>query len=142
MCPGLYISSLYTQNGVKGSYAYRWNVEDPDQIAEGVGVPHTIELSAIFGPNNTNGKAPESYYPGGVNAEAVPVIQGYWTSFIRSFDPNKYRYPGSASWVPWTDRNQERLLFETGGSTKMEKIDAGLRQRCDYWASIGESIRQ
>lgn len=142
MCPGLYITSLYTQNGVKASYAYRWNVEDPAQIASGLGVPHTIELSAIFGPNNTNGKAPDSYYPGGINAESVPVIQGYWTSFIRTFDPNKYRYPGSASWLAWTDRNQQRLLFETGGVTEMEKIDAGLRERCDYWASIGVSIRQ
>ena len=142
MCPGLYISSAFTKYGLSASYAYRWNVEDPTQVAEGYGVPHTVELNAIFGPENTGGGAPLSYYPNGTNAQAVPVVQGYWTSFIRSFDPNKYRYPSTAVWQPWTHESQGRLLFGTGGTTIMETVDEGLQERCTYLWSIGPYLKQ
>ncbi|KUI74433.1 Cholinesterase [Cytospora mali] len=134
MCPGLFISNAYTTNGVPQSWAYRWNVEDPDQVAQGLGVPHTAEINAIWGPYNTNGNAPLSYYPGGVNAHAVPVIQGYWTSFIRTHNPNTYRVNGSAQWVPWDSSKQGRLLFDTGGVTSMENLaGSDLMERCDFW---------
>ncbi|KAI1076013.1 alpha/beta-hydrolase [Whalleya microplaca] len=142
MCPGLYISSAMSQYGVGSSFNYRWNVEDPTQVADGYGVPHTAELHAIFGPENTGGDAPMSYYPNGTNAAVVPVIQAYWTSFIRSFDPNKYRYPGSAIWGKFNGWTQNRLLFETGGKTSMEAVDNDTRHRCQYFASIGVNIRQ
>jgi len=66
------------------SYQYLWNVSDPDQIAQGLGVPHTTEVNAIWGPESVNGNAAASYNPGGINGGIVPVVQGYWTSFIRS----------------------------------------------------------
>lgn len=143
MCPGLYISNMYTKLGVPQSWAYRWNVEDPDQIAEGLGVPHTVEINAIWGPENTNGAAPLSYYPNGTNAHAVPVIQGYWTSFIRTYNPNTYRLNGSAEWVRWDSTKQGRLLFNTGGVTRMENLaGSDLIKRCDYWYDIGLDIHQ
>jgi len=30
------------------SWNYRYNVEDPTQVAEGLGVPHTVEVNAIW----------------------------------------------------------------------------------------------
>ena len=140
MCPGLFISSTESRVGKNNSWVYRWNVEDPAQMASGLGVPHTVEVSAIWGPNYVSG--PASYSAGGVNAPASPVIQAYWTSFIRTFNPNTYRYPGSAEWVAWSDEQKNRLLFETGGSTTMEALDDGLQARCSFWASIGSAIRQ
>lgn len=146
MCPGLYLSSAlvrYAGAAGPGSYAYRWDALDPAQAAEGEGVPHTVELNAIWGPENTNGVSPVSYYPGGVNAGAVPVAQAYWTSFIRTFDPNTYRAPGSAEWATWNETAQARLLVSTGGNTSMEALaGSDLMQRCDFWYSIGEDIRQ
>ncbi|KAK8016191.1 Alpha/Beta hydrolase protein [Apiospora rasikravindrae] len=122
MCPGLYISSELEHRGVRGTWNYRYDVRDPAQVKEGLGVPHVVEVSAIFGPQNGTGGAPASYLPGGINAHVVPVIQGYWTSFIRSLDPNKYRYSGSARWDPWTESGQQRLLFQTEGVTSMETV--------------------
>lgn len=143
MCPGLYISNAYTKYGVPQSWAYRWNVEDPDQIADGKGVPHTVELNAIWGPFNTNGASPLSYYPNGTNAHAVPVVQGYWTSFIRTYDPNRYRVNGSAHWVTWNSTKQGRLLFDTGGATMMEDLaGSDLMRRCEFWYDIGVDILQ
>jgi carboxylesterase type B len=140
-CPGLFISSAMSKFGMPKSYNYRYNVEDPDQVAQGLGVPHTVEINAIWGPENVPG-APASYFPNATNAAVVPVIQAYWTSFIRSFDPNKYRYPGSAYWEVWSPQIQDRLLFETGGKTTMEFVDQNTRTKCGYFSSIGVAIRQ
>ncbi|KAI4869892.1 alpha/beta-hydrolase [Hypoxylon rubiginosum] len=141
MCPTLFISSAMTQHGVAHSYNYRYNVEDPDQVAQGLGVPHTVELAAIWGPSNVGG-GPASYSNNGTNVAVIPVIQAYWTSFIRTFDPNTYRYPGSATWEKWDDDEMNRLLFETGGKTTMESVDEETRSRCEYFADIGVDIRQ
>lgn len=138
------ISRDSSGNNVK-SYAYRYNVEDPDQISSGLGVPHTVELNAIFGPDNVPANAaPKSYFPGQENANVVPVIQAYWTSFIRTFDPNTYKLQGSAEWYEYygSQGEPQRLLFNTGGATIMEDVDAGQRARCAYFLSIGPSIKQ
>ncbi|KAI0506366.1 vacuolar triacylglycerol lipase [Xylaria bambusicola] len=140
-CPGLFISTAMTDFDMPKSYSYRYNVEDPAQVAEGLGVPHTVEVNAIFGPENVP-SAPASYFPGGVNAAVVPVIQAYWTSFIRTFDPNTYKLNGSAHWETWDPSEHNRLLFETGGMTLMETVDEEMQSKCDYFYSIGVAIRQ
>lgn len=126
------------------SYAYRYNVEDPNQVAEGLGVPHTVEVNAIFGPGNVPGGVPASYKAGQSNAAVVGVIQAYWTSFIRSYDPNKYRADGSAKWEEYYSKTgqPQRLVFQKGGKTSMESLDDGLKARCSYLVSIGPSIKQ
>ncbi|OTB00630.1 hypothetical protein M426DRAFT_324182 [Hypoxylon sp. CI-4A] len=141
-CPGLYISSAARHYGVRNSFNYRYNVEDPQQVAAGYGVPHTAELAAIWGPDNVQGGAPQSYYANGTNEDVVPVIQAYWTSFILTFDPNTYRYPGSAKWEKWDDDKQNRLLFQTGGKTIMETVDEDTQSHCEYFQSIGVDIKQ
>ncbi|KAF5659577.1 cholinesterase precursor [Fusarium heterosporum] len=139
-CPGLYISNALTKRGVPKSWNYLYNVEDPAQVASGLGVPHTVEIQAILGPEP--GSAPASYLPGEKNAPVVPVIQGYWASFIRTLDPNKYRHSSAVKWEPWTEKGKKRVVFETGGKTKMESPSAIEQKRCNYFASIGPGVRQ
>jgi carboxylesterase type B len=145
-CPGLYLAKLYTKAG-EGSWAYRYNVEDPDQVAAGLGVPHTVEVNAIWGPQYVTGTPPASYNEvNGSNRFIIPVIQGYWTSFIRSLDPNKYRYPGTPVWEEWTtcDDCWRRLKFQTN-ATAMEEVDEGIpgqKERCEYLISIGPGTGQ
>ncbi|KAJ4419684.1 hypothetical protein N0V85_000902 [Neurospora sp. IMI 360204] len=156
MCPGLYLNDAfdnYNDDYQKGtsSWAYRWNVEDRDQMASGLGVPHIVELNALFGPTNMwwTGQVPKSYLPGGTNAAAVQVMQGYWVSFIKTFDPNKLRCCGGVEWKAWKSGDKasaqhQRLLFGTGGKTAMEMIpfDEGLGLRCKYLQYIGGSLQQ
>ena len=76
MCPAMFVSSMAAQYGggapeQQRTWAYRYNVEDPDQMAEGLGVPHAVDVHAVFGPENTGG-GPASYQPDGVNALVVP----------------------------------------------------------------------
>jgi len=142
MCPGLYCSSAYTNASIP-SWNYHYNVEDPSQVAEGLGVPHTVEVNAIWGPENVfGGGAPKSYLPGGVNEGIVPVIQGYWTSFVRTLDPNTLKVKGTPVWEEWTSAGAwRRLKFQTN-ATSMEDVDAGLRGRCEWLSGIGVSLRQ
>lgn len=135
MCPALYANSIFTKNNEK-SWAYRWNVEDPEQVKEGLGVPHTSELEALIGSEYTD-EEPESYKPGGINERVSPVLQGYWTSFMRTLDPNKCREKGTAEWKNWATDNQARIVIGTGGKTNMEDIGDGLKERCDYWVKHG-----
>ncbi|KZT28122.1 putative triacylglycerol lipase [Neolentinus lepideus HHB14362 ss-1] len=139
ICPGIYISGVLQNAGVPGSWNYHYNVEDPTEVAEGLGVPHTVELNAIWGPQYVSGRPPASYFT--TNAHVVPIMQGYWTSFIRSFDPNTYRYPGSAEWETWGEQGYQRLLIQSNGTT-METVPQDQQARCAYLSSIGIEIKQ
>lgn len=141
MCPGLTINDMYAAHGVPDfSWAYRWNVEDPAQIADGIGVPHTVEVHAIFGPTNTAG-APKSYYFGEKNAHAVTVAQAYWVSFIKTLNPNTYRAAGAVEWESWGTK-QRRIVVNTGGQTAMEGMDAALKKACNFFQCLGPRILQ
>lgn len=154
-CPGLFLAETLTDPATPGSaapkpplYLYRYNALDPAQEAQGLGVPHTVEANAIWGPDNVS-SAPKSYFPGGVNAGVVPVIQAYWTSFIRALDPSAFKVEGSAEWEAWQGEIEtgRRLLFKTGGGTEMEGVDEGdgvenQVAKCRYLESIALQIEQ
>ncbi|KAM5527194.1 triacylglycerol lipase [Fusarium oxysporum f. sp. phaseoli] len=137
MCPALFMTWQLQKLGTPDSYSYLWNVEDPGLMEEGLGVPHTVETDALLGTKYGKDDAPESYKPGGINEKASPVMQGYWTSFIRSFDPNKHRYPEAAEWKRWKAGRPQRLVFGTGGTTSVEEIPSDLKVKCKYWAEHG-----
>ncbi|KAK5133937.1 hypothetical protein LTR08_007057 [Meristemomyces frigidus] len=141
-CPGVFISGVFAEMGLESNWNYHWNVIDANSAASGLGVSHTVEVNAIWGPENTNGGAPASYFEGGSNYPIVAVVQGYWTSFIRSYDPNTYRLPGTPTWEAWTKENEfQRLMFQTG-NTQMEAVPADQQARCAYLAGIGPSLLQ
>lgn len=110
---------------------------DPTELEEGLGVPHTIEINAIWGLNSTTGTPPASYFT--TNANIIPVIQGYWTSFIRTLDPNTLRADGTPMWKKYD--NVHRILFETN-NTRVEGIPRTQRQRCNFLAGIAPSQQQ
>lgn len=153
MCPNLFISSALSRHGLKGNWNYRYNVEDPAQVAQGLGVPHTVELGAIWGPENVHGNVPASYRAGQSNAWIVPVMQGYWTSFIRALDPNVYRADGAPVWEEFSISTQDggsageeeawsRMLFDKPHTSGMEKVSTSTRAQCTYVSEIGVAIRQ
>ena len=137
ICPGIYLSSAYDRAGVKGIWNYRYDVSEDYLISSGYGTPHTAEQQAIF----FTAGSPASYQQGHSNANIVPIIQGYWASFIRSYDPNKYRYQGTPTWQEWTQKGVERLLLEVN-TTRIETVSAEQRDRCAYLSGIGPSIEQ
>ena len=70
-------------------------------------------------------------------------MQGYWTNFVKYFDPNVERVAGAPMWEQWNSQSWSRILFQgPEGNTTMESVEEGLRDRCGYLWSIGESLHQ
>lgn len=157
MCPTLFISSSFARYGVPHNWNYRYNVRDPAQMAIGLGVPHTVEISAIWGPDNVRGGGPASYRAGASNHWIVPLMQAYWVSFIKALDPNVHRAQGAPLWGGFgdpapatagaqgdgeTEAPWRRMLFDTEHTTNMESVSTSSRAVCQYLSSIGVAIRQ
>jgi carboxylesterase type B len=137
ICPGIYISQAYSQY-IDQSWNYHYDVQDPTLQAEGYGVTHTVEVNAIWGPNYVSAPAPASYTE---DSPFVAVMQGYWTSFIRTYDPNIYRANGSAVWNEWRPNEKRRILIQNNG-TSMETVPLDQQDRCNYLSGIALSINQ
>ncbi|KAF5695464.1 cholinesterase precursor, partial [Fusarium denticulatum] len=75
-CSGISFSESISRWMPKKTWNYWYNVEDPGFMAQGRGVAHCDEAHAIWGPGNGGSGAPRSYFPGGINANTVNVVQG------------------------------------------------------------------
>lgn len=148
VCPGFFLNNSTAQyahkNPTAGNWNYQYNVSDPSEIASGDGVPHVAEQSAIWDSPN-----PDSYKT--TNAPIIPLMQGYWISFIRAYNPNAYKAQGAPSWNDWGEDNESggmRLLVQNPGpggnvgTTGMETVDAGSRARCGQLLAWGAAIKQ
>ncbi|KAL9050969.1 MAG: hypothetical protein Q9162_006320 [Coniocarpon cinnabarinum] len=144
-CPGIYASQVFSEATGCQSWNYLYNVSDPTDIARGLGVPHTTEVNAVFGPTNIfGGGAPQSYEAGGVNEGIVSLMQGYWTSFIRTLDPNTLKKDGAATWEAYEAQTGKRIVLAGAGGEDSESlaVDALARERCEFLWSIGARVHQ
>jgi cholinesterase len=139
MCPNMFLASAMARYKGATGWNYRYNVEDPMLVERGYGVPHIAEMNAIWGPNIIHGLGWMSYLD--LNKQIIPVIRGYWLSFIKTYNPNTLRYPGSPEWEEWSPSLQRRLVFETN-NTRMEVVDPDQQERCSYLSSIAVDIQQ
>lgn len=140
ICPGIDLSSTYAKAGIQ-SWNYHYAVQDPDAENDGTGVSHTVEVNALWGPDYVSAKAPPSYTS--TNAGIIPIVQGYWTSFIRSLDPNKHRDLSSPEWKTWgKGEDTYRRIFIRTNQTQMEFVSQDQRDRCEYLIGIGEHLKQ
>ncbi|KAG5978463.1 hypothetical protein E4U55_006210 [Claviceps digitariae] len=145
-CPARTITTALAAAGSARSYAYLWNVEDPAQLKQGLGVPHTVELAALLGPDYA-ANPPESYRRNGTNYPASRAIQRYWTNFIKHYDPNhggqrqEDASVGLAEWEAWSRDAPSRLVFQNGGKTEMEAFGEDLNTRCAFWQEFGVELR-
>lgn len=120
---------------------YRVNVQDPMNVASGIGVPHVFENVAIFGPGNT-GDYSASWDT--TNAAIVPVIMNYYISFVRSLDPSTYRSATAPEWENWgnLERGRGRRLRLQTNDTAMEEVPSVQADRCALWAALSNITQQ
>ncbi|KLU87663.1 acetylcholinesterase [Magnaporthiopsis poae ATCC 64411] len=138
-----------------GPWAYRYNVLDDENVQAGLGVPHTFEIPAVFGPDSVWG-APKSYRT--YNSGIVPIVMDYWISFVKTLSPNALKNPAAPVWHSWASggwRNssrgangggasslsRSRLLIETS-NTRMEDTPADEVRRCEFWRSLEPFTQQ
>ncbi|KAE8141459.1 Alpha/Beta hydrolase protein [Aspergillus pseudotamarii] len=138
ICPGIDMSSIYAKARIN-SWNYHYAVQDPDLEESGLGVDHIVEIKAIWGPNYVTGDPPSSYFT--TNAPIVPVMQGYWTSFIKTFAPNPHHYPGSPQWNTWGNEGYSRIFIKTN-ETRMEQVSEDQRECCEYLINIRPELQQ
>lgn len=130
-CPGLYISSAILERGMPSSWNYHWDVLSAANAASGLGVTHAVTTGSIWGMSS----APDS--------ALIPTIQAYWTSFIRSKDPNTYKLAASPRWETFGTVDLRRVLFPNDPKkVRMESVPADQRVRCAYLSGIAASIGQ
>lgn len=141
-CPGNTLAeAMATFLGADRVWDYRFNVQDPSNIAAGLGVPHVMESAAIFGPGNTGGFA-QSYLT--TNAAIVPVTMMYMISFVRSLSPNLYKLESAPTWEAWGDvsvQRGNRLKLQTN-DTVMEQVPQDQANRCMLWRGLSTTTEQ
>lgn len=143
ICPAITLLAAYQSLDANATtpqlWNYRYNVLDDNNVAQGLGVPHLWESYAVFGPRNlANAAAPESYLT--YNAEMVPLVMGYFLSFVMAHDPNPVRAVGAPVWEAWGTTGQ-RIVMETN-ATRMEVVGDEQKARCAFWAGLAERTQQ
>jgi carboxylesterase type B len=139
ICPGMHMSNLITAKNNSNVWNWRYNVQTSNQQQNGQGVAHGNELAAVFGPKSVNPSRLSQLLSVGNGTQVVQDIQGYWTSFIQTYDPNAKRAADSPEWQRWN--GSYRLLFDLNG-TRMEKVDSSQMTRCGYLAQITTNLGQ
>ncbi|PNP39497.1 hypothetical protein TGAMA5MH_08515 [Trichoderma gamsii] len=132
-CPGNTVAASVARHfDPRRVWNYHYNVLDPDNLAQGLGVPHTFETSAVFGPGYAGGAA-ASYYT--TNAAIVPVTMHYFISFVTKLNPNTAKYASAPNWDPWGQGTGQRIRLQTN-DTAMEHVPLDQVARCNLWQSF------
>lgn len=141
-CAGNYISQIFaTMNDPYKVWNYRVNILQSNNIAAGVGVPHTFESPAIFGLGNANDNVASSYAT--TNAGIIPVVMNYFISFVRDLSPNRYKFATAPHWESFGDGNDggRRLKLQTN-ATAMENVPQDQVKRCEFWTGLAVTMDQ
>lgn len=136
-CPGNHMAATMSRYFASDKvWNYRYNVQDPTEIADGRGVPHVFDLPAIFGLGDTNEPA---YSYATTNTKIIPVTMDYYLSFIKALDPNKFRNEDAPVWRSWGNGTGQRLKLQTN-STEMEAVPKGQVERCWMWKKFATDM--
>lgn len=137
-CPGNFMAAamakVFSSDQV---WNYRFNVRDPTEIANGMGVPHVFDLPAIFGVGETN---EPTYSYANSNAQIIPITMDYFLSFIKTLNPNVFRNKNAPEWQPWGSSTGQRLKLQTN-STQMESVPQLQIDRCSMWKGLAASMQ-
>lgn len=144
ICAGILMSDSLAQKEPTQSWNYRFNVASKENVAAGLGVPHTFDTSAILGvdyhgvPTSASTLSFNTY-----NAEIVPILMDYYISFIRTLSPNTLKNSAAPVWEPFLGgaSGEQRLLLEIN-ATRMEEVPSDQQQRCSFWESISDVTEQ
>ncbi|KIJ51870.1 hypothetical protein M422DRAFT_26556 [Sphaerobolus stellatus SS14] len=136
VCPGLIVSRAVSNHA--NSWVYRYNVLTPANKAASLGVAHTSEMTNVFGPGNTAEPKDAFNWP---DISLTPILQAYYTNFVRFLDPNAKPVEGSVTWPKFEMASLERLLLQTNATT-VEKLEYLQLDRCDLWRKLSSDLKQ
>lgn len=113
-------------------------------IGTGVGSPHTIESSAIFGVGNVNDDAETDLENGYTtyNKNIIPVVMNYWISFVRDLNPNRYKFESAPHWDSFGDQGSAKRIVLQTNHTAMELLPPDQVERCEFWKELALVMEQ
>lgn len=139
-CPGNLLAAFFSSfNNPYKVWNYRYNVLQANNVAGGLGVPHTFESPAIIGLGNANDNPNSSYST--YNKEIIPVMMNYWISFVRDSNPNRYKFDGAPHWESFGGGEGRRILLQTNRTT-MENVPEDLVAKCEFWKGLAIKMEQ
>ncbi|CAG8952486.1 hypothetical protein HYFRA_00001233 [Hymenoscyphus fraxineus] len=132
-CPSMFMSAALPHHGMNASWNYHWDWLSTANALSGDGVTHVAEGASIWGVNE-KGNVPGN------------AIQKYWTSFIRTKNPNTLKAVGAPVWEVFLGGGEgkeggQRVRF-TNRTVGMEGPDEVTRERCGFWSGIGGVLGQ
>lgn len=140
-CPTINSAAAVQGAGVP-VHLYIDDIRDPVEVAAGFVVPHTWEVQAVWGPEYATQyvalPGADSYDVGELNADIVPMVQNYWTTFTEN-GGNPNGSLGNES-VKWDNFRSGRTLILATNRTRMEVVDEQLMTKCAFWESIAAEI--
>ena len=140
MCPTRALLTSYARYVSSTKvWSYRFAVVDEIAQAAGLGTPHTFETFAVWGPGNADSLISD-FDGAGIsfstyNAPMVPIVQGYWISFVKSLDPNTFRAATAPAWEPFGCGVGDRIRLRTN-DTGMETVPESQITRCNVWNTL------
>jgi carboxylesterase type B len=131
MCPGIWLSTVFDIWSAQG-WNYHWDVAPQSNIDSGLGSTHCDELNSIW---NIATAEPE--------VALNPIIQAYWSSFIRTGDPNTYKLASAPTWEKMDGTALQRIHFVNDPKlVAMENVALDFYHRCNYLTTIGGRLGQ
>jgi carboxylesterase type B len=121
LCPSLYFSNaIDSAQPSVDNYFYHWDVGKANHVAE---------LGSIWGSGN----------PGTVDHK----FQSYFTSFVRTLNPNQFKDPGTPDWEQWGNNDKyRRIRLGDNAKVEMESVSAEEKQKCSFINDIGPGLMQ
>jgi carboxylesterase type B len=131
MCPAIWLSTVYDEHRAQG-YLYHWDVASESNIESGYGSTHCDEMNSIWG---VAAEEPE--------VSLNPIIQAYWTSFVRAGNPNTYKLANAPTWEKCNSTGLQRIHFVNDTSQiAMENVPADIYSRCNVLTNMGGPLGQ
>ncbi len=124
VCPARKLARLLDAAGIKNFlYSFNGSLDATPLPALAGKAFHSAELPYVFGDNYLLGSLPDGGQP------LADAIEGYWTRFAISGDPNGAPSP---TWPAYSAAGDQHMTLDTSVAA-----GAGLEKaQCDFWDSV------
>lgn len=142
ICPGISLCEAMSAKSSSDVWNYSYNITTTQFIDLGLGVTHTIDTGAIFGPYyggtpKVNSAVSYTTY----NAAVVPILMDYYISFVKTLSPNNLRNTAAPEWPTYTSGSTQQRLLLNIDSTTTEAVPGSLLSKCMFWYGLADTMQ-
>jgi para-nitrobenzyl esterase len=114
-CPEMAMASLHATAGHR-AYVYAFNREIPGSGKKALGAFHSLEIPYVFGALRDAAWNWLPFEP--VDSRLSEIVQGYWTNFATTGNPNGTGVP---RWAEFDSREQSAMAFSQSGAVELKR---------------------